>query len=165
MFYALKSFFLILYPDMPMNLCSIIDLFLLTYVVPTAAPRDVRVINVTSKSAVIVWSPIPPHLANGDVRYIVRISAVSTSHYTIEESSRETVLMVTGIEAETVHLVTVTGHTGKGAGPGSKVTSFRTQKYSEWKVHTHTHTHTHTIHTHTHTHAHMRMHAQYISCP
>ena len=118
---------------------------------------DLRVVNVTSTSAVIVWSPIPPRLANGDVRYVVRVAPVSTPNYTIEESLRQTKLKVTGIEADTVHLVTVTGHTGKGAGPSSEVMQFRTLKNSELKPHPHytdilytTHTHTYTPPPHTH---------------
>ena len=117
---------------------------------------DLRVVNVTSKSAVIVWSPIPPRLANGDVHYVVRIDPVSTPHYTIEESLRQTKLKVTGIEADTVHLVIVTGHTGKGAGPSSEVMQFRTLKNSELKAHTHytdiLHS-THTLRTPTHAHS------------
>ena len=129
---------------------------MLLCVAPTAAPMDLRVVNVTSNSAVIVWSPIPPRLANGDVCYVVKIASVSTLQYTNKESLRETKLKVTGLEADTVHLVTVTGHTGKGAGPSSEVMQFRTLKNSELKVHTH---YTHTIRTHPHTHTHAVTHA------
>ena len=128
---------------------------------------DLRVVNVTSTSAVIVWSPIPPHLANGDVRYVVRIAPVSTPHYTIEESLRQTKLKVTGIEADTVHLVTVTGHTGKGAGPSSEVMQFRTLKNSELKAHTHytdrLHS-THTLRTPTHAHSPTHPHTHTSAC-
>ena len=100
-------------------------------------------INITSNSAVIVWDPIPPHLANGDMRYVVSISAASAPHHHIETLTRETVYRVTGIEADTVHLVTVTGHTGKGAGPVSTVVDFRTDsKYA------HTHLCTYCTYTH-----------------
>ena len=134
---------------------------MLLCVAPTAAPMDLRVVNVTSNSAVIVWSPIPPRLANGDVCYVVKIASVSTLQYTNKESLRETKLKVTGLEADTVHLVTVTGHTGKGAGPSSEVMQFRTLKNSELKVHTH---YTHTIRTHTCSHACTHTHTPVHAC-
>ena len=104
---------------------AVICVFLLPPV-PSKAPDNITIATVTSSTVTFKWQPLARNEANGNVQYFVNISSVSSNIFLSSVETNKTIVTITGLFKNTLHIATVTAFTTKGWGPPSDVVSFTT---------------------------------------
>ena len=101
------------------------------FVVPSAAPTDLRVTDKDSSSVSLSWKPPPAEHHNGQlIGYTVEVKDVNGVSQQSSKQSDSTFAKIDGLNSDTEYKFYVSARTEAGSGPAATV-SGRTNKEGE----------------------------------
>uniref|UniRef100_A0A4W5QTK2 Fibronectin type-III domain-containing protein n=1 Tax=Hucho hucho TaxID=62062 RepID=A0A4W5QTK2_9TELE len=103
---------------------------------PREAPSEVKASSISSSEIKVTWSP--PNPGPGRPRgYEVSYRKDSEQEESGKKTAgNETYMMLTGLEGNSVYLITVRGFNSIGQGPASTASTAKTRKDREYTTHT-----------------------------